>query len=70
MKTEQVAALARQLTRVRRSLQAESPYGPAWAATSEWVDDLERQMRDLGIDPDGPAIEMALATGGAHLRVA
>jgi hypothetical protein len=70
MKSEQVAALARQLARVRRSLAAESPYGPAWAATTEWVDDLERQIRALTVAPDGPAIEIALASGTAHLLVA
>ena len=47
---DQAAQLARQLVRVRRNLESESPFGPAWAATSEWVDDLERQIRELGND--------------------
>ena len=70
MKTEQIAVLARQLARVRRSLAAESPYGPAWAATSEWVDDLERQIRDLSVAPDAPSIGIALSSGNVHLLVA
>lgn len=70
MKSEQVAVLARQLARVRRSLEAESPYGPAWAATSEWVDDLEDQIRDLCIEPESIAIPLVLAKRTARLRVA
>ena len=69
MKTEQVAALVRELARVRRSLEAESPYGPAWAATSEWVDDLEDQIRDLCMGPERAAIPL-LAKRASHLRVA
>jgi hypothetical protein len=48
--------LARQLIRVRRNLELEAPHGPAWTATSEWVDDLERQIRDLGVE-----VELAIA---------
>jgi hypothetical protein len=51
--------LARQLIRVRRSLELEAPHGPAWTATSEWVDDLERQIRDLGVEVD-LAVSIAL----------
>ena len=50
MPNEQLAHLTRQLRRARRNLQSDAPYGPAWAATIEWVDDLEREIRDLGTD--------------------
>jgi hypothetical protein len=51
--------LARQLIRVRRNLDLEAPHSPAWTATSEWVDDLERQIRDLGVDVE-LAVSVAL----------
>lgn len=52
MPTDEVIHLARQLRRARRTLAADSPYGPAWAATREWVDELECRARAMGIDPD------------------
>lgn len=50
MHNEQLAHLTRQLRRARRNLQGDAPYGPAWAASIEWVGDLEREIRDLGTD--------------------
>jgi hypothetical protein len=47
-----VASLSKSLVRARRHLAAESPYGPAWAATAELVAELEADVRSLGIDPD------------------
>jgi hypothetical protein len=49
---DKVASLASALLRARRYLAAESPYGPAWAATCEWVAELEGDIRSLGMDPD------------------
>jgi hypothetical protein len=44
--------LVRQLQRVRRLLAADVPGSPAWAATVEWCDELEAQIRSMGRDPD------------------
>ena len=52
MPPEDIVRLARQLRRARRNLATDMPYSPAWAATREWVDELERECRIHGIDPD------------------
>lgn len=57
MAPKDVATLARQLRRARMNLEADMPYSPAWAATREWVDELEREFRDHGIDPDDISID-------------
>lgn len=44
--------VSRQLRRARRMLAAESPGGPAWAATWEWVLELEGEARAMGLDPE------------------
>ena len=48
MPTEQLAILTRLLQVARRNLAEDVPHSPAWAATIEWVNDLERDIRDLG----------------------
>jgi hypothetical protein len=48
----EIASLARQLARVRRALADEAPHSPAWAATVEWVEELEEGARAMGLDPD------------------
>lgn len=48
MPDDQLAQLTRQLRRARRNLLSDAPSSPAWAASIEWVDDLEREIRDLG----------------------
>jgi hypothetical protein len=40
--------LTRQLRVARRVLAGDAPYGPAWAATIEWVDELEQEIQGLG----------------------
>jgi hypothetical protein len=52
MSPVEVERLSRQLRRARRMLAAESPGGPAWAATSEWVLELEGEARAMGLDPE------------------
>jgi hypothetical protein len=52
MSPTEIASLARQLARVRRALEAEAPFGPAWTATQEWVDELEQRVRAMGLNPD------------------
>ena len=67
----EITQLARQIVRVRRLLASESPYSPAWAATSEWVEQLEDEARDMGLDPDALAHSTTwLAGQGAHGRSA
>jgi len=61
MQTDEVIHLARQLRRARRNLAADSPYGPAWAATRAWVDELEDRARAMGFDPDSVAMERRTA---------
>ena len=48
MSDEQLAILTRQLRIARRNLADDAPHSPAWAATTEWVDDLEQEIRELG----------------------
>ena len=55
MSNDEINHLARELVRVRRNLAAEAPFSPAWTATVEWCDDLESQVRSLGMDPDALA---------------
>lgn len=52
MSNDEISDLARQLVRVRGTLAAEAPSSPAWAATIEWRDELEAQLRSGGVDPD------------------
>jgi hypothetical protein len=59
----EIAQLARQIVRVRRLLADESPFSPAWAATSEWVDQLEGEARTMGLDPDALAHSSAWLAG-------
>jgi hypothetical protein len=71
---DEIARLSKALVRARRYLAAESPYGPAWAATSELVAELEAGMRAVGLDPDtsGLAVRPAGSVQGllTHGRVA
>ena len=55
MSPTEIAGLARQLARVRRVLADETPQSPAWAATVEWVEELEEQIRAMGLNPDALA---------------
>jgi hypothetical protein len=57
MPPDDIARLHRQLRCARRNLEADMPYSPAWAATREWVDELEREFRDHGIDPDDVSVD-------------
>lgn len=50
MTNEQLAHLTCQMRRARRNLEEDAPYDPAGIASRAWVDDLEREIRDLGID--------------------
>jgi hypothetical protein len=52
MPNDEIDDLARQLLRVRAIVAAEAPSSPAWAATVEWRDEIEAQLRSMGIDPD------------------
>jgi hypothetical protein len=49
METDKTALLAGELIIARQRLAGDAPYSPAWAATSAWVDDLERELRQLGL---------------------
>lgn len=49
-----------QLRRARGNLLSDAPSSPAWAASIEWVDDLEREIRDRGTD-QGPRMSIAIA---------
>ena len=69
MSNDEINRLARELVRVRRNLAAEAPYSPAWTATVEWCDDLESQVRSLGMDPDAlarSALSARSRQGRAH----
>jgi hypothetical protein len=48
MPDEQLAVLTRQLRIAHRNLADDAPHSPAWAATTEWVDDLKQEIRELG----------------------
>ena len=61
MFNDEISRLARQLVRVRDALAAEAPFSPAWAATVEWCDELEAQIRSMGRDPDALARATRLA---------
>ena len=52
MSADVITELVRQLLRVRSILAADVPGSPAWAATVEWRDELEAQIRSMGRDPD------------------
>jgi hypothetical protein len=52
MTDDEIRDLARQLARVRGIVAADVPGSPAWAATVEWRDELEAQIRSMGLDPD------------------
>jgi hypothetical protein len=47
VQTDKTALLTRELVVARRRLEGDTPHSPAWAATIEWVDDLERTIREL-----------------------
>ena len=49
MPNEQLANLTRLLQVARRNLADDAPHSPAWAATIEWVNALEQDIRDLGV---------------------
>jgi hypothetical protein len=49
---EAISDLVRQLLRVRGMLATDTPGSPAWAATVEWRDELEAQIRSMGRDPE------------------
>ena len=55
MSDDEINHLARLLLRVRGIVAADMPGSPAWAATVEWRDELEAQIRSMGIDPDALA---------------
>jgi hypothetical protein len=55
MSNDEISRLAFRLTRVRDALATEAPFSPAWAATVEWCDELEAQIRSMGTDPDALA---------------
>ena len=44
MTREDVVGLRSELLRVRALRSREAPYGPAWAALAEWVDEIEAQL--------------------------
>ena len=67
MSNNEINHLARELVRVRRNLAAEAPYSPAWTATVELCDDLESQVRSLGMDPDALA-RSTLPARSRHAR--
>ena len=52
MSSDDLGHLTRQLLRVRAIVAAEVPSSPAWAATVEWREELEAEIRSMGIDPD------------------
>lgn len=52
MSDDVIIDLVRQLSRVRSVLASDMPGSPAWAATVEWRDELEAQIRSMGRDPD------------------
>jgi hypothetical protein len=60
--------LVRQLQRVRRVLAADVPGSPAWAATVEWRDELEAQIRSMGRDPDAAGSSQQPAPSRRPLR--
>jgi hypothetical protein len=60
MPSDQLAILTSQLRTARRNLADDAPHSPAWAATTEWVDDLEREIRELGTAL-GIVVSMVLA---------
>jgi hypothetical protein len=47
MPHDQLAVLTRQLRVARRNLAEDAPHSPAWSATTEWVDELEAEIREL-----------------------
>jgi hypothetical protein len=61
MSVDEISRLAWRLVRVRDVLAAEAPFSPAWAATVEWGDELEAQIRSMGRDPDALARATRLA---------
>jgi hypothetical protein len=48
MSDNQLAILTGRLRVARRNLAEDVPHSPAWAATTEWVDELEREIQELG----------------------
>ena len=66
MSDDQLAILTSRLRVARRNLAEDVPHSPAWAATTEWVDDLEREIHELGsalgvIVPAGQVERMRVA---------
>ena len=55
MSDDEIGSLVHLLLRVRGIVAAEAPSSPAWAATVEWRDELEAQLRARGMDPDALA---------------
>lgn len=47
MSVNQLVVLRGQLRVARRNLAEDAPHSPAWAATTEWVDELEREINEL-----------------------
>jgi hypothetical protein len=47
MSKDQLVILSGQLRVARRNLAEDAPHSPAWAATTEWVNDLEREIHDV-----------------------
>jgi hypothetical protein len=52
MPDDSITDLVRHLIRVRGLVAADMLGSPAWAATVEWCDELEAEIRSIGIDPD------------------
>jgi hypothetical protein len=61
MSDDEIRHLIRQLLRVRGIVASDVPGSPAWAATVEWRDELEAQIRSMGMDPDALARSAKLA---------
>jgi hypothetical protein len=60
MSDDQLAVLTRLLRLARRNLADEAPGSPAWEVTTKWLDDLEREIRELGRDL-GALLSIALS---------
>lgn len=59
MSANQLVVLRGQLRVARRNLAEDAPHSPAWAATTEWVDELEREVHELA-DTLGVIVSAAL----------
>jgi hypothetical protein len=68
MSEDAISDLVRQLIRVRGFLAADVPGSPAWAATVEWRDEPEVQIRSMNMDPDALARSAKLALRSGRRR--